>query len=168
MHNVFSAACRLFMALFLMAMPLSSRAETPLWLRFCALSPDGQTIAFSYKGDIFTVGINGGNARQLTTNSAYDAYPVWSPDGTNIAFASAREGSLDVYIMPATGGTPTRLTTHSGNEIPLVFSDAQHVLFSANMMPAVLSSQLASSTFPQVYEVSTTGGRPRLYSTITM
>lgn len=168
MHNVFSAACRLFMALFLMAMPLSSRAETPLWLRFCALSPDGQTIAFSYKGDIFTVGINGGNARQLTTNSAYDAYPVWSPDGTNIAFASAREGSLDVYIMPATGGTPTRLTTHSGNEIPLTFSDAQHVLFSANMMPAVLSSQLASSTFPQVYEVSTTGGRPRLYSTITM
>ena len=61
------------MALFLMAMPLSSRAETPLWLRFCALSPDGQTIAFSYKGDIFTVGINGGNARQLTTDSAYDA-----------------------------------------------------------------------------------------------
>ena len=128
----------------------------------------GKEYAFSTNCGIFVYDILTGQTVTLKGDGGYDTDPVWSPDGTNIAFASAREGSLDVYIMPATGGTPTRLTTHSGNEIPLIFSDAQHVLFSANMMPAVLSSQLASSTFPQVYEVSTTGGRPRLYSTITM
>ena len=71
----------------------------PLWMRFCAISPDGQTIAFSYKGDIFTVPVQGGVAHQVTSNDAYDACPVWSPNGQHIAFASAREGSMDVYLI---------------------------------------------------------------------
>lgn len=45
-----------------------SAQEHPLWMRFCAISPDGQQIAFSYKGDIYTVATTGGEARQLTTN----------------------------------------------------------------------------------------------------
>ena len=80
-----------------------SAQEHPLWMRFCAISPDGQQIAFSYKGDIYTVATTGGEARQLTTNSAYDAYPVWSPDGQQIAFASTREGGFDVWIMSSKG-----------------------------------------------------------------
>ena len=79
--------------------------DHPLWMRFPAISPDGQTIAFSYKGDIFAVSASGGQARQLTTNAAYDAYPIWSPDGSQIVFASDREGSMDVYIMSCKGGT---------------------------------------------------------------
>ena len=97
--------------------------ESPLWMRFSAISPDGQTIAFSYQGDLFTVPVQGGLAHQVTTNAAYDAYPVWSPSGKDIAFASAREGSLDVYIVNKDGGTPRRLTTDSGNETPLCFLD---------------------------------------------
>ena len=63
-------------------------SESPLWMRYSAISPDGSTIAFAYKGDIFTVPITGGEARQITSNSAFDSRPVWSPDGTRIAFAS--------------------------------------------------------------------------------
>ena len=84
----------------LMATTMVASAQTePLWMRFSAISPDGQTIAFSYKGDIYSVPTTGGQARQLTSNAAYDAYPVWSPDGRQLAFASSREGSLDVYVM---------------------------------------------------------------------
>ena len=143
-------------------------ADVPLWMRYPAISPDGEEIVFSYRGDLYLVAVEGGQARQLTTNSAYDAYPVWSPDGRQIAFASDREGSLDVWVMNRLGGTPRRLTTHSANETPLAFLDGGHVLYKAALMPAVRSSMLAESTFPQVYVVGTEGGRSRLYSTITM
>ena len=88
----------------LLSFSLNSFADNaPLWLRFCSISPDGQTIAFSYKGDLFSVPVNGGIAKQLTTNPAYDAYPIWSPDGQKIAFASTREGSMDIYLMNKNG-----------------------------------------------------------------
>ncbi len=146
----------------------ASAQDEPLWMRFSAISPDGQTIAFSYKGDIFTVPAAGGNARQLTSNAAYDAYPVWSPDGKKLAFASSREGSLDVYVMNATGGSPVRLTTHSSDEVPMTFSDDSHVLFSAALMPTAQSNIFAGGRTNQVYEVSIEGGRPRLFSTLMM
>ena len=141
--------------------------ENPLWMRFCAISPDGKTIAFSYKGDIFTVASTGGEARQLTTNAAYDAYPVWSPDGGSIAFASTREGGFDVWLMSSNGGTPTRLTTHSNDEFPIAFSDNGHVLYRSNIMPTA-QFMMSLRNSPQIYEVSTKGGRPHLFSVITM
>ena len=140
----------------------------PLWMRFCAISPDGGTIAFSYQGDIFTVPTQGGTAYQVTSNDAYDAYPVWSPDGQRIAFTSAREGSFDVFITGKNGGTPTRLTTDSGNETPLCFLDDETVLFEATGMPTAQSILFANRSFPQVYQVSTDGGRARLYSALPM
>ena len=96
--------------------------QDPLWMRHSAISPDGSQIAFAYKGDIWTVPVAGGQAKQLTTHSAYDSYPVWSPDSKNIAFVSTREGSRDVWIMPREGGAPHRLTTNSGSEIPVALS----------------------------------------------
>ena len=150
-------------------MAVSAIAQTnPLWMRYCAISPDGQTIAFSYKGDIFTVPTQGGTAHQVTSNDAYDAYPVWSPDGQRIAFASAREGSLDVYLIGKEGGTPLRLTTDSGNETPLCFKDDGTVLFEATDMPTSQSILFASRSFPQVYQVSTSGGRAHLFSALPM
>ena len=140
----------------------------PLWMRFCAISPDGSTIAFSYKGDLFTVPVQGGIARQLTSNAEYDAYPVWSPDGQRVAFASAREGSLDVYLIDKDGGAPKRLTTDSGNETPLCFLDNGTVLFEATNIPTAKSILFASRSFPQVYQVSTEGGRARLFSELPM
>ena len=133
-------------------MTVAATAQTnPLWMRFCAISPDGQTIAFSYKGDLFTVPTQGGTAHQVTSNDAYDAYPVWSPDGRSIAFASAREGSLDVYLIGRDGGTPTRLTTDSGNETPLCFLNNETVIFEATIMPTAQSILFASRSFTQVY-----------------
>ena len=155
------------MAAMLMTMAVTAQTN-PLWTRFCAISPDGNTIAFSYQGDLFTVATQGGTAHQLTSNDAYDAYPVWSPDGQSIAFASAREGSLDVYLIGKDGGTPKRLTTDSGNETPLTFLDDKTVLFEATDMPTAQSILFASRSFPQVYQVSTSGGRARLFSALPM
>ena len=152
----------------LLSLASAQAQQHPLWMRYPAISPDGTTIAFAYKGDLYTVPVTGGEARQLTTNSAFDSHPIWSPDGKKIAFESDREGSLDVYVMDAKGGIPTRLTTNSGTEEPVAFSDNDHVLYSASLMPTAQSIIFASSTFPQIYKVSTQGGRPELYSTLTM
>ena len=160
---------KLFLSATLFAATLSSFAQqNPLWMRYPAISPDGKTIVFAYKGDIYSVPATGGEAHQLTTNAAYDSYPIWSPDGKKIAFASTREGSMDVYVIPANGGAPTRLTTNSGSEMPVAFKDNDHVLFSANIMPTAQSNLFASREFSQVYEVSTRGGRPKLFSVLPM
>lgn len=152
-----------------LTLSLSVAAQTnPLWMRHTSISPDGQTIAFSYKGDVFTVPASGGQARQLTSNAAYDSYPIWSPDGSKIAFASSREGSLDIYVMNKFGGEPKRLTTRSTNETPIAWRDNEHILFSAAIMPTAKSIFFASSQFPQVYEVNLKGDRPKLFSVVNM
>lgn len=138
----------------------------PLWMRFPAISPDGKTVAFSYKGDIWTVPANGGQARQITTNPAYDAYPVWSPDSRQIAFASSREGSMDIYVVGRDGGTPRRVTTDSGDEYPMAWRNDSTIMLKASIMPKATSIVFAD--FSQVYEVSANGGRMRLFSDIPM
>ena len=143
-------------------------SEGPLWMRYSAISPDGSTIAFAYKGDIFTVPVTGGQARQITSNSAFDSRPVWSPDGSRIAFVSYRQGGADVYIVAKEGGEPTRLTTHSAAEFPVAFKDDSTILYSAYIQPAAESMQFPSSTFSQVYAVSTDGGRPVMFSTLPL
>ena len=143
--------------------------DAPLWMRHSVISPDGTTIAFTYKGDIYTVPVAGGRAMQITTNPAYDTAPVWSPDSKRIAFASDRMGSLDVYIVAKDGGEPRRLTTHSGSETPLAFTDAGHVLFSAGIMPSAEAVVFPSNgQFNQVYRVSVEGGRPTMISSMPM
>lgn len=106
----------------------SLAADDAAWMRYCAISPDGSTIAFSYQGDVYTVPAHGGRAYQVTTNAAHDTRPVWSPDGRQIAFASDRQGSMDIYVVDKDGGVPTRLTTHSGNEMPITFKNNEHIL----------------------------------------
>ncbi len=140
----------LFSATLISALTASAQV-TPLWLRNAAISPDGSKIAFTYKGDIFTVPAAGGEARQLTTDPAHDTRPLWSPDGKKIAFESAREGSIDIFVMPATGGTPTRLTTHSGREQLRAWLDNDTVLFSSSLMPASDAAQAAFTA--QIYKV---------------
>src|SRR5690606_23807096 len=71
-----------------------------------ALSPDGQTLVFSWRGDLWSVPSEGGQAQRLTSHGGLDAEPVFSPDGKQLAFTSRRDGSTQVYIMPASGGTP--------------------------------------------------------------
>ena len=80
----------LFLALFFSVITF---AQKPLWMRYPAISPDGSTIAFTYKGDIYLVNAKGGKAHAITTHSAHDFMPTWSPDGKTIA-----TGSLDKTI----------------------------------------------------------------------
>ena len=107
--------------------------ETPVWLRKNEISPDGTHIAFSYKGDIYTVPLSGGRALQITSNNAYDSDPKWTPDSKKLYFSSYREGSKDIFLTGAEGGTPVRITDYPGNETPLAVLPDGQVIFSANI-----------------------------------
>lgn len=136
------------------------------WLRYPAISPDGKTIAFGYKGDIYRVDASGGVAVPLTIHEAQDMMPVWSHDGKYIAFASDRYGNFDVFVMPATGGTPTRITYNSAADYPFDFSaDNQQIIFgSARNVQASNTRFYSPRLFQNLYSVSITGGSPLLIS----
>src|SRR5437764_15409144 len=89
--------------------------NTPLWLRYPAISPDGKTIVFSYKGDLYKVPTSGGDAYPLTIHEAYDYMPLWSHDGKWIGFASDLYGNFGVYIMLSNCGVAKSLKYNVGN-----------------------------------------------------
>jgi Tol biopolymer transport system component len=96
------------------------------------LSPDGSVIAFSWRGEIWTVPTAGGTARQLTSHPGRDREPVFSPDGKEIAFVSDRDGNPQVYLMPSDGGLPKQITFHtSGYKLEGWFPDGQGLLVNA-------------------------------------
>lgn len=150
-------------ALAVLAFGVCSYAQNnnALWLRYPAISPDGKTIVFSFKGDIYKVSSSGGDAIPITLNEAYDYMPVWSHDGKWIAFASDRYGNFDVYIMPSSGGEAKRLTFNSANDYPYDFSpDDKKVLFGTNRNDVYTSARFPQrGIFQKLYEVPATGGR---------
>ena len=142
---------------------MSMGTDSPGWLRYPAISPDGQSIVFTYKGDLYRVPAIGGHANQLTTHEAQDFMPVWSPDGKQLAFASDRHGNFDVFIMPSEGGLSRRLTLHSANEFPTAFSpDGKNILFTSTRGSSAESRAFPHDDLPQLYQVPVAGGRVSL------
>ena len=128
--------------------------DGPLWMRYPAISPDGQTIVFSYKGDLYTLASSGGDAKILTMHEAYDFMPVWSPDSKTIAFASNRFGNYDVFKISASGGKAERLTYISKGEYPTSFSpDGKHILFSASIIDDINNVEFPSGAITELYSI---------------
>jgi tricorn protease len=98
-----------FLAMVLMGAGFVSAADDEArLLRFPAIH--GDTIVFSYAGDLYTVPAEGGVARRLTSHDGYEMFPRFSPDGETIAFTGQYDGNTEVFVIPAAGGEPKRLT----------------------------------------------------------
>jgi tricorn protease len=108
----------------------AASAQAPLLLRFPSLSQD--KIAFRYADDIWTVSRQGGDAERLTSNGQVSAGPFYSPDGAWIAYSAHLQGNTDVYIIPAAGGIPRRITWHPAGSTALGWSpDGKDVLIAS-------------------------------------
>ncbi|HYL11150.1 MAG TPA: amidohydrolase family protein [Candidatus Acidoferrales bacterium] len=97
------------------------------------VSPDGKTIVFELLGDLYTLPIEGGEAKQLTKGMAFDSQPRYSPDGQWIAFLSDRDGSENVWIVKADGASePKQLSKEKAAEFisPAWLPDGQYVVVS--------------------------------------
>ncbi len=91
----------------------SAQNDEARLLRFPATN--GTDVVFSYAGDLWTVPIQGGQARRLTSHIGYEMFARYSPDGKTIAFTGEYDGNREVYSIPATGGEPLRITYTATN-----------------------------------------------------
>jgi tricorn protease len=131
---------------------LSAHAAGPLLMQKPALSKTH--IAFAYAGDLWLVARDGGEARLLTSGNGTKTDPVFSPDGSMIAFSGDYDGNVDVYVMPSSGGIPRRLTHHPAvDEVVGWAPDGKSVLFR--------STRNSYSRFNRLFTVSLEGGLPR-------
>jgi tricorn protease len=95
-----------------LSLPNTSAQNLPNTTRLLRFpTTNDRDIVFCYAGELYTVGKDGGTARRLTSGPGYTSFARFSPDGTQIAFTSHYDGNTEVYVMPAAGGAPKRLTT---------------------------------------------------------
>src|SRR4029453_10523689 len=117
------------------------------------ISPDGTTAAFVSGGDIWEVPIAGGDARLLVSHPANESRPLFSPDGSRLAFTSSRSGNGDIYTLTFASGELTRLTFDDANELVTGWSpDGLFVYFSST------SHDLTG--MQDVYRIGIEGGTP--------
>ncbi|MFM8980395.1 MAG: S41 family peptidase [Planctomycetia bacterium] len=124
-------------------------------LRYPSLTPDGRWVVFDYRGDIWKMPLDGtGHADRLTVHEAQDTLPRVSPDGTQVAFSSRRNGGFDLFVVSIDGGPPRQVTFHSARELLCDWSpDGKSLLFLSNREPSLWQMDL--------YEVALEGGTPR-------
>ncbi len=131
-------------------------------LRFPAVH--GDKVVFTYAGDLYEVALSGGVARKLTSDeNGYEMFARFSPDGKNIAFTAQYDGNTEVYLMPAEGGSPRRLTYTATlhrddvsdrmgpNNIVMTWYDNKHIVYRSR-------KKSFNSFIGQLFKVSTEGG----------
>jgi tricorn protease len=140
------------LALIVTAAPGAGPSATPdaSMLRY----PDiGKTdIVFAFQGNLWLVPKEGGTARPLTTTTGEKSGPRFSPDGSKIAFVASYDGNRDIYVMPAAGGLPLRVTHHPTEETVSEWTTDGSLVFSADGM--------GLSRTDRLYRVKETGGLP--------
>jgi tricorn protease len=108
-------------------------------------------IVFNYAGDLWSVDRKGGHATRLTVGVGIETSPVFSPDGSTIAFTGEYDGNTDVFTIPATGGVPHRVTYHPAADTAVGWSpDGKDIVFR--------SDRQSNSRYTQLYEVPASGG----------
>ncbi|CAN5558699.1 S41 family peptidase [soil metagenome] len=111
-------------------------------------------IAFIYAEDLWVANIDGSDPKRLTIDKGVESSPVFSPDGTMIAFSAQYDGNTDVFVVPVNGGIPKRLTWHPGPDMVKGFTvDGKSVLF-------ISKRSVFTSRYAQLYTVPVTGGFP--------
>jgi tricorn protease len=139
---IFAALC----SLALTAQPSHPLLQRPTF--------NGNLIVFSYAGDLWTVDRNGGHASRLTTGTGIETDPVFSPDGSMIAFTGEYDGNTDVFVIPAIGGVPKRLTYHPAADSAVGWTpDGKSVIFRSNR-------ESSSPRYTKLFKVSLDGGLP--------
>lgn len=151
--------------LFLIAFtaPGFAQDETRL-LRFPAIH--GEQIVFSYAGNLYTVHAAGGTARRLTSHDGYEMFARFSPDGKSIAFTGQYDGNTEVYLMPAEGGVPKRLTftaTLSRDDVSDRMGPNNIVMGWKNDSEIIFRSRMRdwNDFVGQLYTVNVKGGLPQ-------
>lgn len=142
--------------------PTAGKAQegTKPWYRYPAISPNGSELAFSYRGDLWLVPTEGGEAKRLTTHEGYENSPVWAPDGETLAFAADWNGNFDIYTISRDGGVSNRVTFHSSGDTPNSFSDdGKSILFSSRRLDAP-QAVIGSTAMGELYSIPVAGGRP--------
>lgn len=128
------------------------RQPDALMLRFPDVSADN--IVLVYAGDLWTVPLEGGIARRLTSAKGHELFPKFSPDGKTIAFSGNYDGNIDVYVIPTGGGIPKRLTHHPEDDVVVDwYPDGKSILFRSKMMSPL-------SRFNRFFRESIDGGLP--------
>lgn len=135
---------------------VTDRAANPTDMRLLR-SPDihGDTIVFTYAGNIWTAPTAGGTARRLTSSAGFQVQPKFSPDGSTIAFTGNYDGNDDVYLIDTEGGEPTRLTWHPGVDRVIDWQpDGQSIRFQSRRESRTGRDQ-------QLFTVPRAGGLPK-------
>ncbi len=115
---------------------------------------NGKSIIFEFARDLWSVPIGGGDAIRLTNSPGEESGPIFSPDGTKVAFTGQYDGNTDVYVMDAGGGIPKRLTAHPAGDVAVDWTpDGKDVLFS--------SSMVSNMPGPRLMMVPIGGGYPK-------
>ncbi len=144
----------LFLALCCLAASAPAEAEGTRLLRQPTLSE--REVVFAHGGDLWAVARTGGEARRLTSTSAFEGDPHFSPDGSRIAFTSNRSGEMAVYVVPAAGGTPVRLTWYPADSYARGWTpDGGRVLYASERETAPVG-------FERLWTVPAAGGPSEL------